>query len=238
MPEQFGFKEKIMHTVSELSPVDKALQERALWFINETGIEKYLRKDGQYVDVGTGKGHIAQRILADMEKQGTPLKGYYGVDVADKPLKKVQKREQARRDEENKKNPMNFAWATAEALPYRERSLDGVSYVFSIHHMDKERIDAAIGEAKRVIKPDGRIFIAEDLVETEEQRRITEEVDRKLNWEGRDAEHNYKSGEEWEKYFDDMGLEVANRIFFQTQSKKGPIQHGFYVLKLKVIDRP
>ena len=232
MPEQFGFKEKIIHKASELSPWDKDSQKRAEWFINETGIEDYLKKDGQYLDVGTGKGHITQRILEDMEKRDTTLKGYYGIDIASKPLKKVQKREQTRTGIDNK-NPMNFSWATAEALPFKDQSLDGVSYNFAIHHMNKEDIDNAFKEAKRVIKQEGRIFIAEDLVETEEQKRTTEEIDRKLNVESKKIEHNYKSDEEWKEYFADNGLELINEKFFHSDYKKGSVQHGFYVLKLK-----
>jgi ubiquinone/menaquinone biosynthesis C-methylase UbiE len=237
MPEQFGFTKKLMHVASELSPVDKGLQGRAHWFIDTTEIEKHLKKNGQYLDIGTGKGHITQRVLEDMEKEGKPLKGYYGIDVADKPLKKVQKRELKRQKQtaavSSEKNPLGFAWATAEDLPFADKSLDGVSYVFSIHHMDKGRIDKAIEEAKRVIKEDGNIFIAEDLVDTEEQKQITEAIDRKLNWEDREVEHNYKSDWEWEQYFADMGLEIVERKFFDSSSKKGSVRHGFYVLKLK-----
>lgn len=97
-------------------------------------------------------------------------------------------------------------------------------------------MDKVFEETKRVIKQDGYIFIAEDLVETEDQRRITEEIDRELNWESKDTEHNYKGDREWEKYFDDMELKLVDKKLFQSQSKKGPIQHGFYVIKLKEVD--
>lgn len=238
MPEQFGFKEQVMHKASEISPVDKALQKRAEWIIEETGVENFLQEGGRYLDIGTGKGHITQRILEDMEKSGKRLKMYAGIDVADKPLQKVQKRERARKDmgtvvKSDEENPMNFAWASADALPYGEGSFDGASFFFSIHHMNKADIDKAIEEAKRVIKKDGKIFITEDLVADEAQRKITEEIDRKLNWESEDEEHNYRSDEEWEKYFEEKGLEVVEKKFFESQSKKGPIKHGSYVLKLK-----
>jgi ubiquinone/menaquinone biosynthesis C-methylase UbiE len=239
MPKQFGFKEQLMHKISELSPVDKALRVRAEWILNMTGVEKYLKKDGAYLDIGTGKGHVTQLILEDMEKLGKPLKMYAGIDVADKPLKKVQKRERARKDmgtavRSDEKNPKNFVWASSDALPYREESFDGASFFFSIHHMNKESIDKAIEEAKRVVKKDGYIFITEDLVGDEEQRKITEKADKKLNWESEDDEHNYRSDEDWEKYFEEKGLEVVEKRFFESQSKKGPIRHGSYVLRVLV----
>jgi len=180
--------------------------------------------------------NITQKILEDMERARQPLKGYYGIDVADKPLKKVQKRELERQGESpdsGNKNPMNFVWASGEALPFAGKSLDGVSFIFSTHYMGKDKISPAFEEAKRVLKDDGRIFIAEDLVDSDQQRNITETRDRQLNWEGSDIEHNYKSDQEWEKYFNSMGLEIVERKFFESQSKKGPILHGFYVVKLK-----
>jgi len=99
--------------------------------------------------------------------------------------------------------------------------------------MNKADIDNAFKEAKRVIKQDGRIFIAEDIVNSEEQRPITEEMDRILNVESKKIEHNYKSDEDWKKYFADNGLELVDEKFFQSDYKKGSVQHGFYVLKLK-----
>ncbi len=227
-----------MNGVSEFSPVDKALRKRADWIISATGVEDDMTEGGHYLDVGTGKGHITQQILTDMEQKEAPLGSYSSIDIADKPLKKVQKRERKRLQQvgvvENTKNPMGFAWASAEALPYKSDSLDGVSFFFSMHHVDKDELDEIINEAKRLIKKEGgRIYIAEDLVETEEQRQITEDVDRKVNWEDKDAEHSYKNNKEWEEYFNQMGLEVVRSTFFETEEKKGTIQHGFYVLKLK-----
>lgn len=105
---EFGFKEKLLNKFSELPSIDKILQKRAEWVINETGIETHLKEGGRYLDVGTGKGHITQRILEDMEEQNSPLNVYYGIDIADKPLKKVQRREQVRQEDISSKNPMNF----------------------------------------------------------------------------------------------------------------------------------
>lgn len=238
---KFSPKKQIIHVIAEWPFFDEKSQKRAEWFINETGIEKYLRKGGRYLDAGMGKGHIVQRILKDMEDKGEPLEGYYGIDIANKPLEKVQGRERRRIKEKGSQNPMNFVWAASEALPFQERSLDGVSYNFCIHHMlpekDGDRIKTHLSlifrEAKRVIKKDGYIFIAEDLVDSEEQREFTEYMDRRLNCEGSDVSHHYKSDEEWKEFFSQNGLEVVGEKFFKSEHRGGSVKHGFYVLKLR-----
>jgi len=225
-----------MHKFSELHPVDKALADRADWFVQKTGIEKYLRPEGKYLDIGTGKGHIVQTILNNMENSGFALKGYYSLDVADKPLNKVQKRERTRQDmgsavNSQDKNPMNFMWAASESLPFKDQSLDGVSFIFSIHHMPAEKLDQIINEAKRVLKKEGHIFIAEDIVDPNRGIDFMDKKDRQLNWED-----YYKSDEEWKKYFGQQGLRVANSEYFQSDYKKGTVKHAFYVLE-RLVDR-
>lgn len=234
MPEGFGFKEKLMHLGSEFPLVDRGLQKRAEWVINETGIENFLKQNGKYLDIGTGKGHITQRVLEDMTERGTPLQIYTSIDIADKPLRRVQQREKKRQEGlENAvdtKNPMNFVWAEADALPFKNSSLDGVSFIFALHHMPKDTLSKVLQEANRVTKEDGMIFIVEDLVDSEEQRKITEEVDRKLNWESKDEDHSYNSDQGWRDYFAAEGLKVMDKNFFDSESG---VKHGFYVLNKK-----
>jgi len=229
-PKEFGLRERALNRVSELGFVDRGLQRRAEWFIENSHIEDYLVPGGQYLDVGTGKGHIVQRILGDQEESGNPLVAYYGIDVADRPLRKVQAREAKRRGVSLRENPnpMNFSFGSADALPFEDGSLDGVSYIFSIHHMSKEMLEKVMAEGKRVIKRDGKIFIAEDLAGTDEQKKVTERADKRINFEV-GGEHNYKGDQEWEKYFNEIGLTVSAKEFF----KSGVVQHGFYVLELK-----
>jgi len=238
-PRDFGVIKETIHRVQEIVPilkgaVDDSLENRAGELIEKMGIEDYLKKDGQYLDVGTGKGHIIQRILADMEKSGNPLRGYYGIDVGDKPLEQVQKRELARQGDSvaNKDNPMNFAWATAEELPFGDEMLDGVSFDFSLHDLNQKHMSEALSEAKRVIKPDGRIFVTEDITDSAEEMATARSRDKMLNLKIDNDKSNFKSEQEWDDYFDQMGLEiVAKRPF--TEDKNPKVKHAFYVLKLK-----
>lgn len=236
MTEKFGWKQWALHKVSELPVVDAALQKRAEWFLQESGMLRHLNGGGRYLDVGTGKGHISQQMLVKMEQAGVPLEAYYGIDVSDKPLQRVQKREAERLEKAghgapNNLNPMGFVWASAHQLPFKDKSMDGASCIFSIHHISAERTDEVFRELLRVVKDDGRLFVAEDIVENNAEREATERVDRKLNFEDAETPHNYKSDREWTEYFSRKGLEVVEKRFFESESYGDRVRHGFYVLK-------
>jgi ubiquinone/menaquinone biosynthesis C-methylase UbiE len=53
--------------------------------------------------------------------------------------------------------------AAADALPAGDRSADVVLFVFSLHHVPKAALPAALAEARRALKPSGRLVVAEPL---------------------------------------------------------------------------
>ena len=110
-----------------------------------------------------------------------------------------------------------------------DNSLDGVTFNFVLHHIDKRIHDKIIDEIKRVLKKDGYVFMAEDLADTKEEAELVEKIDRKVNMEICDeAPHNYRSMEEWEKYFNEHGLTVVE----SHEQKPNKVRHGFFVLQL------
>jgi ubiquinone/menaquinone biosynthesis C-methylase UbiE len=52
-----------------------------------------------------------------------------------------------------------FAVAEAESLPFADASFDGVTASFTLHHWRDPQL--GLGEVARVLKPDGRLAIAE-----------------------------------------------------------------------------
>ncbi len=56
---------------------------------------------------------------------------------------------------------VTFLEAGAQALPAEDGSVDGVLFFRSLHHVPRELMDAALGEAARVLKPDGFLYVAE-----------------------------------------------------------------------------
>lgn len=55
--------------------------------------------------------------------------------------------------------------ASAEALPLDDRCADAVLFVLSLHHVPDAQRVAALEEARRVLKPAGRLLISEPLAE-------------------------------------------------------------------------
>jgi len=51
----------------------------------------------------------------------------------------------------------------ADALPEPDRSVDLVLFVFSLHHVPETKLQAALAEARRVLRPAGRLYVAEPL---------------------------------------------------------------------------
>jgi ubiquinone/menaquinone biosynthesis C-methylase UbiE len=53
--------------------------------------------------------------------------------------------------------------ASADALPADDRSADAVLFIFSLHHVPQPKLAAALAEARRALKPSGRLLVAEPL---------------------------------------------------------------------------
>lgn len=234
MSKTFNLKQKILHALSELSFIDNALAKRAEYFVRDSEIENFFKKDGSYLDIGIGKGHIVERIITDLAAAGNPVREYKGIDVADKPLRAVEKRVahilKKTNPQLNEKNPFGFQWASGEYLPFRNQTFDGVSCIFCLHHTNEKIIAKALEEAKRVIKKDGRIFIVEDLAGTAEEKSRVEEIDRRLNFETKHEKHYYKSDVEWKKYFTAHELKILHVKFFSSRHHGLTVQHALYVL--------
>jgi len=107
-------------------------------------------------------------------------------------------------------------------------SMDGITLNFVLHHIDAKNHAAVFAELRRVLKPDGNLFVAEDLADSEQEAKIVEAADRRINMEiAAEATHNYRSRQEWHEFFRQHGFEVAE----DHETKPGKVRHGFFVLK-------
>ncbi|MEE8516302.1 MAG: class I SAM-dependent methyltransferase [Alphaproteobacteria bacterium] len=102
------------------------------------------------VDVGCGEGRFT-RFLAS---QGADM---HGIDVNDKSLDKAR----AALDGEN----VTFQNARGEDMPFDDGSLDLVVFSNSFHHIASDKMATALGEALRVLKPGGLLYVMEPVAE-------------------------------------------------------------------------
>jgi SAM-dependent methyltransferase len=56
-----------------------------------------------------------------------------------------------------------LARAAADALPEPDGTADLVLFVFSLHHVPEQKLAGALAEARRVLRPSGRLYVAEPL---------------------------------------------------------------------------
>ncbi len=56
-----------------------------------------------------------------------------------------------------------YVFGRGEALPFEDRSFDAVVYSNSLHHVAPDRMDRALDEAGRVLRPGGLLYVAEPL---------------------------------------------------------------------------
>lgn len=100
----------------------------------------------QLVDVGCGAG-ASSRALAE--------RGATVLAVEPDPIQAEKNRAA------EAVSGVRFAEAGAEALPAEDAAADGVFFFRSLHHVPRERMDDALAEAARVLKPGGFLYVAE-----------------------------------------------------------------------------
>lgn len=102
------------------------------------------------VDVGCGEGRFTRALAAE----GAEV---FGIDVNDAALAAAS----AAPGGEN----VTYMLGRGEDLPFEDASVDVVVYSNSLHHIETGNLAEALGEASRVLKPDGVLCVIEPLAE-------------------------------------------------------------------------
>jgi ubiquinone/menaquinone biosynthesis C-methylase UbiE len=102
----------------------------------------------EIIDVGCGEGQLA-RALADRGAQVTGIDPFMA--------------ETAWAAQGSGK--YRLVKAPADALPLPDQSADLVLFVFSLHHVAEAKLKGALAEARRVLRPSGRLYVAEPVPE-------------------------------------------------------------------------
>lgn len=229
---------RFMRAASEIpvvgKEVEKFLEHRAEWMVREAGVREFLAPKIRYADqlagkveqgvsilsIGAGKGHELNEM--DSQLPGSKITAVDPHDHWTRPLKNVV---------DTLAHHVEYLpeGVSAEHLQgVEDESIDGITLFFVLHHIPEESYERVMQEVSRVLKPDGYLFIAEDLVDSEEERKVVERADRIINVEISNAlPHTYANIEQWRTFFEQHGFEMVR----DHEVKPDNVRHGFFVLR-------
>ncbi len=113
-----------------------------------TLVEAGIRPGQRVLDVGCGTGSLATLI-----KRLHPTADVVGLDPDPKALAR------ARRKAERASVQIRLDRGFSDALPYADASFDRVLSSFMFHHLQAEEKAKTLHEARRVLKPGGRLYL-------------------------------------------------------------------------------
>ena len=110
-----------------------------------------LQPGDRVLDVGCGPGRLAM-VFAE---RVAPTGSVEGIDAAAEMINRA--RSQTRR----RRVSATFQVAFAQDLPFENDTFDAVACTLALHHVAEDDQPTAVGEMYRVLKPNGRLLIAE-----------------------------------------------------------------------------
>ena len=110
-----------------------------------------LQAGDRVLDVGCGTGQLAMTFAERVAPTGSVA----GIDAAPEMIKRATS--QARKQ----KLPIAFQVAFAQRLPFPNGSFHAVACTLVLHHVAEDDQQSAVQEMHRVLKPGGRLLIAE-----------------------------------------------------------------------------
>jgi ubiquinone/menaquinone biosynthesis C-methylase UbiE len=110
-----------------------------------------IKPGNKVLDLGCGTGVLTREIgdRLDARRGGVAI----GIDAAGKMVAAARKKRGS--------DICRFEVAAAEALPYEDRSFDAVVSSLFFHHLPMDLKEKSLSEAWRVLKPGGRIVVAD-----------------------------------------------------------------------------
>jgi SAM-dependent methyltransferase len=115
-------------------------------------LERLLAPSGRDIlDVGCGGGALVRALAARGARAA-------GLEIAEDRLAAARAADDG---------GARYAVGRADALPFADASLDAVVFMRSLHHVPVTEMAAALGEARRVLRSGGVVYVAEPLAEGE-----------------------------------------------------------------------
>jgi ubiquinone/menaquinone biosynthesis C-methylase UbiE len=116
----------------------------------ELAIAAGVRPGDRVLDVGCGTGYFARMIAEAVGQKGSVV----GIDAAPEMIAHAASRLRSAAN-------LTFEVGSASALSFADSTFDVVVSSLTMHHLDRADQLPAVGEMRRVLKPGGRLLIAE-----------------------------------------------------------------------------
>jgi ubiquinone/menaquinone biosynthesis C-methylase UbiE len=100
------------------------------------------------IDIGCGEGQMVRALAA----LGADVTGYDPFIEGTEPTNDGAGR-------------FRLVRASADAIPEPDQSADLVLFIFSLHHVPAAKLPGALVEARRILRPSGRLYVAEPLAQ-------------------------------------------------------------------------
>jgi ubiquinone/menaquinone biosynthesis C-methylase UbiE len=167
-------------------------------------IARVIPKASEVLDVGCGNGFIAHHLSAIL---GTTV---VGIDVGPAPQAAIEYR---------RFDGIHF--------PLADDSVDAVLLCYVLHHA--QDIHAILGEVRRVLRPDGRVIIYEDIPETWWDKGVC--WIHNQQWKNRTGPCNFRAPGKWAALFESVGFKVVNeRRLARARNFAHPVSRRFFRL--------
>lgn len=174
-------KKYVEHIYDELKgkPLDRELLDKFAALMKDKGL---------VCDIGCGPGHVARYLF----ERGVNV---CGVDLS-----------QGMIDEARALNPeIKFTQGNMMSLEFEDESLAGLTAFYSIIHIPREEVVDALIELKRVLKPDGLLFLAFHI--GNEVLHLEELWEERIN-----ADFVFFQTDEMKNYLTNAGFEIVEAI--------------------------
>jgi ubiquinone/menaquinone biosynthesis C-methylase UbiE len=169
--------------------------------------DPWLPPGGAVLDVGTGTGHVAERIRAI----GSTV---VGCDVVDLRMCGIP-----------------FVLCDGGALPFCEGSFDAVLLITVLHHVPAARHGALLAEALRVLRVGGRLVVFEDTYHGRIEKAATKWQDSVMNLEIAGHPHSNRTLTSWKRLLGAFGQVIRHEREYIAWYGVFRIRHGVLVVE-------
>jgi ubiquinone/menaquinone biosynthesis C-methylase UbiE len=167
--------------------------------------QTWLPPDARVLDIGTGTGHVAQAVVATGRR-------VVSCDAIDLRLAAIR-----------------FLLCDGAALPFASEQFDAALLITVLHHVPRERHNAFLAEAMRILRIGGRLVVFEDTYRNAVERIVTACEDSVMNLEFAGHPHANRSLEEWRRTLEGLGAVIRHESEYARWYGPFRIRHGVLV---------